>query len=147
MSEDEGRTQGERDQQNQGDSGEAVVGDQLSLAGSVGLFGAVPAGMEKSVFEGPMFRQIHPAVVLVLPAAVSQLADDWGGKYLLGCEVTKKVAKGLMDTLAQTAITEVKKNGIFVLPGIGRLVRVDRRRGWAGILLRARRSKSRRKRL
>ena len=43
------------------------------------------------------------------------------------CEVTKKVAKGLLETLAQTAITEVKKNGMFVLPGIGRLVRVERK--------------------
>ena len=43
------------------------------------------------------------------------------------CEVTKKVAKNLLDTLAQTAVTEVKKNGMFVLPGIGRLVRVERK--------------------
>ena len=43
------------------------------------------------------------------------------------CEVTKKTAKGLLDSLAQTAVNEVKKNGIFVLPGIGRLVRVDRK--------------------
>ena len=43
------------------------------------------------------------------------------------CEVAKKVAKNLLDTLAQTAVTEVKKNGLFVLPGIGRLVRVDRK--------------------
>jgi DNA-binding protein HU-beta len=43
------------------------------------------------------------------------------------CEVSKKVAKNLLDTLAQTAVTEVKKNGMFVLPGIGRLVRVDRK--------------------
>jgi DNA-binding protein HU-beta len=35
------------------------------------------------------------------------------------CEVTK--------TLAQTAVTEVKKNDMFVLPGIGRLVRVERK--------------------
>jgi DNA-binding protein HU-beta len=43
------------------------------------------------------------------------------------CDVTKKIAKGLLDALAQTAVTEVKKNGVFVLPGIGRLVRVDRK--------------------
>jgi DNA-binding protein HU-beta len=43
------------------------------------------------------------------------------------CEVTKKVAKNLLDTLAHTAVTEVKKNGVFVLPGIGRLVRMDRK--------------------
>jgi DNA-binding protein HU-beta len=42
-------------------------------------------------------------------------------------EVTKKVAKSLLDALAQTAIAEVKKNGVFVIPGIGRLVRVDRK--------------------
>ena len=33
----------------------------------------------------------------------------------------------MLDTLAETAVTEVKKNGMFVLPGIGRLVRVDRK--------------------
>jgi DNA-binding protein HU-beta len=43
------------------------------------------------------------------------------------CEISKKVAKAAMDCLAQTAISEVKKNGVFVLPGIGRLVRVDRK--------------------
>ena len=43
------------------------------------------------------------------------------------CEVSKKVAKSLLDTLAQTAVSEVKKTGLFVIPGIGRLVRVDRK--------------------
>jgi DNA-binding protein HU-beta len=43
------------------------------------------------------------------------------------CEITKKVAKNLLDILAQTAVAEVKKNGVFVLPGIGRLVRVERK--------------------
>jgi DNA-binding protein HU-beta len=42
-------------------------------------------------------------------------------------EVNNKVARALLDNLAATAITEVKKNGVFVLPGIGRLVRVDRK--------------------
>ena len=43
------------------------------------------------------------------------------------CEVTKKVAHGLLTALSTTAITEVKKNGVFVVPGLGRLVRVDRK--------------------
>jgi DNA-binding protein HU-beta len=43
------------------------------------------------------------------------------------CEISKKVAKNLLDSLAQTAVAEVKKNGLFVIPGIGRLVRVDRK--------------------
>lgn len=43
------------------------------------------------------------------------------------CEINKKVAKSLLEKLAQTAVAEVKKNGVFVLPGIGRLVRVERK--------------------
>ena len=42
-------------------------------------------------------------------------------------QVTKKTAKMMMEHLASTAISEVKKNGMFVLPGIGRLVRVERK--------------------
>ena len=43
------------------------------------------------------------------------------------CDVTKKVAQSMLACLSDTAITEVKKNGMFVLPGLGRLVRVDRK--------------------
>jgi DNA-binding protein HU-beta len=53
----------------------------------------------------------------------SQIVDALAGK----CEVSKKVAKALMTTLAETAVTEVKKNGLFVVPGIGRLVKVERK--------------------
>src|ERR1017187_6657557 len=42
-------------------------------------------------------------------------------------ELTNKQARGGLDGLAELAISEVKKNGLFVLPGIGRLVRVDRK--------------------
>jgi DNA-binding protein HU-beta len=44
-----------------------------------------------------------------------------------GCEVPNKTARTFLDNLATMAVTEVKKNGVFVLPGIGRLVRVDRK--------------------
>ena len=43
------------------------------------------------------------------------------------CEVSNKVAKGMLEALATTAINEVKKNGMFVLPGLGRLVRQERK--------------------
>ena len=39
----------------------------------------------------------------------------------------QRLARALLDKLSTTAIAEVKKNGVFVLPGIGRLVRVDRK--------------------
>jgi DNA-binding protein HU-beta len=42
-------------------------------------------------------------------------------------ETSNKAAKAMLETLANTAVSEVKKNGVFVLPGIGRLVRVDRK--------------------
>jgi DNA-binding protein HU-beta len=42
-------------------------------------------------------------------------------------EVTNKQARAVLDSLSSLAISEVKKNGLFVLPGIGRLVRVDRK--------------------
>ncbi len=42
-------------------------------------------------------------------------------------EVSKKTAQQFLEHLAATAIGEVKKNGLFVLPGIGRLVRSDRK--------------------
>jgi len=43
------------------------------------------------------------------------------------CEITKNISKALLAKLAETAINEVKKNGMFVVPGLGRLVRVDRK--------------------
>ena len=43
------------------------------------------------------------------------------------CETNNKTARTFLECLGTTAITEVKKNGVFVLPGIGRLVRVERK--------------------
>ena len=43
------------------------------------------------------------------------------------CTVSNKIARQFVDTLAEEAIKEVKKNGVFVVPGLGRLVRVDRK--------------------
>jgi DNA-binding protein HU-beta len=42
-------------------------------------------------------------------------------------EVNNKVARAFLDNLQAIGIAEVKKNGVFVLPGLGRLVRVDRK--------------------
>jgi DNA-binding protein HU-beta len=53
----------------------------------------------------------------------TQLVRDLATK----CELNNKQAREFLDTLAVMAIAEVKKNGLFVLPGIGRLVRVDRK--------------------
>lgn len=44
-----------------------------------------------------------------------------------GVGTNNKVAKTFMENYAAIAIRETKKSGLFVLPGIGRLVRVDRK--------------------
>lgn len=49
-------------------------------------------------------------------------------KELAGtCGVANKVAKQMLEGYAAIAVRETKKNGVFVLPGVGRLVRVERK--------------------
>ncbi|MCS7026254.1 MAG: HU family DNA-binding protein [Bryobacteraceae bacterium] len=43
------------------------------------------------------------------------------------CAVTNKVAKSMIETYAAIAVRETKKTGQFVLPGIGKLVRQERK--------------------
>ena len=38
-----------------------------------------------------------------------------------------KTAAAFLETLAETAVKETKKNGLFVLPGMGRLKKVQRK--------------------
>ena len=42
-------------------------------------------------------------------------------------EVPNKTARAFVEELARLAIAEVKKNGVFVIPGLGRLVRQERK--------------------
>jgi len=50
---------------------------------------------------------------------VGALADKTG--------LSKKEAKGFLETLADLAIKETKKSGQFTVPGIGKLVKSDRK--------------------
>jgi DNA-binding protein HU-beta len=50
---------------------------------------------------------------------VAHLADK--------CELTKAGAAEILETLAKTAISETKKAGQFVMPGIGKLVKSQRK--------------------
>ena len=59
------------------------------------------------------------ATKLTQSQIVKELAETTG--------VSTKVAKHFMTTFSELAIRETKKNGVFVLPGIGRLVRQDRK--------------------
>ena len=48
-------------------------------------------------------------------------------KLAEGLEVSNKVAKAFVTNYAAIAVAETKKTGVFVLPGLGRLVRVERK--------------------
>jgi DNA-binding protein HU-beta len=52
-------------------------------------------------------------------AIVRELAETSG--------INNRVAKQFIDTLAEMAVRETKKSGVFILPGIGRLVRAERK--------------------
>lgn len=41
--------------------------------------------------------------------------------------ITKAAADGILDIIATTAVNETKKNGQFVLPGLGKLVKSQRK--------------------
>jgi DNA-binding protein HU-beta len=42
-------------------------------------------------------------------------------------ELNNKTAAAFLETLAETALKETKKNGVFVVPGLGRLVKSNRK--------------------
>jgi len=50
---------------------------------------------------------------------IKELAESTG--------IANKLAKQFLETYAALAVRETKKSGVFVLPGIGRLVRADRK--------------------
>jgi DNA-binding protein HU-beta len=42
-------------------------------------------------------------------------------------EVNNKQAAAFLQHLAETAVKETKKNGVFIIPGLGRLVKAERK--------------------
>jgi DNA-binding protein HU-beta len=57
------------------------------------------------------------------PMTKSQIVGYFAKKF----EVSKKAAAAMIEEVAALAITETKKSGAFVLPGIGKLVKVNRK--------------------
>ncbi len=53
----------------------------------------------------------------------SQLVKELAG----ACGVANKVAKQLIEAYAALAVRETKKTGVSVLPGLGKLVRAERK--------------------
>jgi DNA-binding protein HU-beta len=42
-------------------------------------------------------------------------------------QLTNKQSAAFLETLAETAVKETKKNGVFIIPGLGRLVKAERK--------------------
>jgi len=59
------------------------------------------------------------AATMTKTALVRQLAEK--------LELTNKQSAAFLDLLADTAIKETKKSGVFVIPGLGRLVKAERK--------------------
>ena len=57
------------------------------------------------------------------PMTKSQIVAYFSKKF----EVSKKTASTMIEEVAALAIAETRKNGTFVLPGIGKLVKVNRK--------------------
>ncbi len=62
--------------------------------------------------------------------AATRLTQTQVIKELAGAtSTTTKVAKQFVTSFSELAVRETKKNDVFVILGLGRLVRVDRRAG------------------
>ena len=71
----------------------------------------------------------------------TQLVKLMAGKL----ELTNKQAATFLETLSEVAVSEAKKNGVFVFPGLGRLKKVQRKARMGRNPQTAKRSKSRRR--
>jgi DNA-binding protein HU-beta len=77
----------------------------------------------KQRHHGPMKKQEkeghNMATGMTKTALVRTLAEK--------LELTNKQSAAFLDLLAETAVKETKKNGVFVIPGLGRLVKAERK--------------------
>ena len=99
-------------------------------AASIALFHAERSTILKSLESGENPRQYrrpqgrahkekHMATGLTKTALTRLIAEKM--------ELTNKQVAAFLDLLAETAVKETKKNGVFVIPGIGRLVKAERK--------------------
>jgi DNA-binding protein HU-beta len=69
--------------------------------------------------ENRLTKLMAEATRMTQTQIVKELAESTG--------VGNKVSKQFLEKFAEIAVRETKKKGVFVMPGIGRLVRVERK--------------------
>jgi DNA-binding protein HU-beta len=83
------------------------------------LYGYVRHGRTADSVNLKKEREKKMATKMTQSQVVKELAAATG--------TSTKAAKAFMAALADLAVKETKKNGVFIIPGIGRLVRQDRK--------------------
>jgi DNA-binding protein HU-beta len=73
-----------------------------------------------SYFPAQYFKEEYP---MAAGMTKTQLVRHVAEKH----ELSNKQVAALIDYLAEVAIKETKKNGVFVVPGLGRLVKSNRK--------------------
>ena len=78
MTKEEGGAHGKSNQRNVSHRSQAGIGNEHFESFGVHHFRPVLVRVKKSVFERPVLGQVHPAVVLILPAVVAKAANGCG---------------------------------------------------------------------
>jgi DNA-binding protein HU-beta len=79
--------------------------------------GIQASGPANYIFESK--KEQHMAKGMTKTALVRHMAEK--------LEITNKQAAAGLELLAETAVKETKKNGEFTIPGIGKLVKAERK--------------------
>jgi DNA-binding protein HU-beta len=85
------------------------------------------AGLERFYLSVSPHRTSGESQQRSIMAATKMTQSQLIKELAAAVEVPNKTAKAFTVAYAELAIKETKKNGVSVLPGIGRLVRVDRK--------------------
>lgn len=95
-------TQDESNPRIEYDHRHAMMGGRLPLEGrSMGVFGPMAASMKKVRLEGPVFGEVHPGAVLVVPAAVPSLRITGAGRGCSGKVLVQSHSwRGMRGTLS-----------------------------------------------
>jgi len=75
---------------------------------------------ESLIFQGRISTKEN---MLMATMTKTQLVKLMAGKL----ELSNKQAATFLETLSDVAVAEAKKNGVFVVPGLGRLKKVQRK--------------------
>src|ERR1700690_1181117 len=95
---------------------------RYAFTASPSIFVKAKAARTQATKAAPRARpegEEHMATGLTKTALTRHLAEK--------LQLTNKQSAAFLDLLAETAVKETKKNGVFVIPGIGRLVKAERK--------------------